>query len=322
MVEVAPRPGINSLGLERSWPNIRISNPSPGDSVMRFSVVIAYYRAAETIGTQLEALASQRISGPWEVVISDNESSDELKRIIRPFIGRLPEIRIADASDRRGEAHARNVGVESARGDVIAFCDADDEVGQWWLPAMDDALSKHDFVACRLDPKKLNPPSVRQIFGNHPQQWGLLEATYPPHFPHAGGGTLGFKRFVHQTVGGFDESWPVFTDTDFCFRARLAGIELHFVPDAVVYYRCRTSLSGLFSQARVWGRHRIRLYRRYRPPGARVSHAWKRYITGWDALIRSTHELGSEETRARWVWRLGWQIGQLEGSIRHFAAPV
>lgn len=289
---------------------------------MRLSVVIPYFRAAGTIGAQLEALSEQSMSDSWEVVISDNESSDELDRIIRTFLDRLPNLRVVDASDRRGEAHARNVGVESARGEVIAFCDADDEVGQGWLAAMNDALLIHDFVACRLDPRKLNPPWVQRLFENHPQQWDLNTAPFPPYFRHAGGGTLGFKRSVYESVGGFDESWPVLTDTDFCFRARLAGIELHFVPKAVIHLRSRTTLRGLFMQSRAFAEHRIRLYRRYRPPGTRISNPWKKYVTRWHILLRSSAELRSQDTRARWVWWLGWQIGLLEGSIRYLTAPA
>jgi len=289
---------------------------------MKLSVVIPYFRAAETVGVQLEALANQKLSEPWEVVISDNEGSDELKTIIRLFANRLPNLRLVDASDRRGEAHARNVGVRAAHGEAIAFCDADDEVGEGWLAAMNDALSIHDFVACRVDPKRLNPPRIQRIFGKHPQQWEIMKAPYPPYFSHAGGGTLGFKRHVYKAVGGFDESWPVLTDTDFCFRARLAGFELHFVPDAVVSYRCRNTLNGLFKQACGWAKYRVRLYRRYRPSGLRVSNPWKRYILGWDRLRRTVADLKSQDTRASWVWRLGWLIGQLQGSARYFTSPV
>src|SRR3989304_5070799 len=94
-------------------------------SEMPISVVIPYYRAADTIEAQLAALAEQRCPEPWEVVIADNESSDELRRIIPRHEPSLPSLRVVDASARRGEGHARNVGVRGARGGLIAFCDAD-----------------------------------------------------------------------------------------------------------------------------------------------------------------------------------------------------
>jgi len=290
---------------------------------MMFSVVIPYYDAEGTIGAQLDALASQRPPpGPWEVVVSDNESSDALKGLARTYSERLENLRVVDASDRRGPAHARNVGVQAAKGGVIAFCDADDEVGAGWLAAMSAALDRHDFVACRQDFRKLNPPWAQRIFRDHPQQWGLQRTRYPPNLPFAGGGTLGFRRSVHESVGGFDESWRVLEDKEYCLRVQLAGTELHYVPDAVIHYRCRTTLSEVFKQARSFAEHDLRLYRLYRPRGARPSEPWKRYVGEWDHLLRTVSELRSQEMRASWVWQLGWQVGRLQGSLKHFVPPV
>lgn len=289
---------------------------------MKLSVVVPYYRASDTIDRQLRALAAQTWSEPWEVILSDNESSDELGDIVRRHQESIRTLRIVDASDQRGEAHARNVGIEASRGEFIAFCDADDEVGRGWLASMGEALLAHEFVACRLELEKLNPPWLVRVFSQHPQQWGLQRAWFPPYFSHAGGGTLGFSKSVFESVGGFDESWPVLTDTDYCFRVQLAGTRLDFVPDAVLHLRCRNTLTGLFSQSRTWAEHAVRLYKQYRPAGARIPKPWQRYVSGWHLLLRDRSRVRSDETRAIWVWRFGWQIGLLQGSIKHFVSPV
>ncbi len=289
---------------------------------MKLSVVIPYFRAADTIGAQLGALARQQSPDSWEVVISDNEDSDDLRSIIRHYRNRLPNLRVVDSSDRRGEGHARNVGVEAARGETIAFCDADDEVGQGWLAVMNDALATHDFVGCRIDFTKLNPLWAQSAFRDHAQQFGLQRTRYPPYLPFAGGGTLGFTLSVFLSVGGFDTSWPVLTDKDFCLRVQLAGTKLHFVRDAVIHYRCRSTLGGLFKQALSFAAYDARIYRRYRRPNDMVLHPWKGYIGGWDSLLRDVDQLRSEETRAGWVWRLGWHLGLLEGSFRHRVPPI
>ena len=52
---------------------------------------------------------------PWEVIVSDNGSTDETRRIVERFHGRLPGLRIV------------------AKGEALLFCDADDEVGPGWL---------------------------------------------------------------------------------------------------------------------------------------------------------------------------------------------
>jgi GT2 family glycosyltransferase len=202
----------------------------------QFSVIIPCRNMGATIGSQLEALAQQSWSQPWEIIVSDNGSKDDSVRVVERFAARLPQLRLVDSSDRPGAAHARNVGVRAAAGPALAFCDADDEVGAGWLAAMGTALARHEFVACRLDTRKLNRAWVR-----HPQEYGLQELSYPPYLPVAGGCSVAVKRVVHEEVGGFDESARVapLEDTDYCIRVQLQGVPLVFAADAVVHYRYR-----------------------------------------------------------------------------------
>src|SRR3990172_11101424 len=103
---------------------------------MKLSVIIACLNGARTIAAQLEALAGQQWSHPWEVVIADNGWSDDWLDIVRSYQDRIPNIRIVDASDRRGQPHALNVGAAAAKGEALAFCDADDEGAPGWGGAM------------------------------------------------------------------------------------------------------------------------------------------------------------------------------------------
>jgi len=100
-------------------------------------VIIPCFNAADTIAAQLEALAGQCWSEPWEVIVSDNGSTDESSRIVERYIARLPGLRVVDSSDQRGPARARNIGaLAAATGDAFLFCDAGDEVVPEWLTAM------------------------------------------------------------------------------------------------------------------------------------------------------------------------------------------
>jgi len=288
---------------------------------MKLSVIIPCFNAAKTIGAQLEALSGQQWSDSWEVVVSDNGSSDKSVAVVEGYRERLPNLRIIDSSDRQGRSHARNVGVLAATGDALLFCDADDEVGPGWLAAMGEALSKYDFVACRVDFEKLNPPYLAGIFRNHEQQSGLQKAWFSPFLPHAGGGTLGIKRALHQAIGGFDESLPRMQDTDYCFRIQLAGWELHFVPGAIVHVRCREKLISLFHQMRGWGEHRVLMYKRYGSPGMMISHPWKRHAKAWVRLLHLLYGIRSKHDLVEWISYLGWLVGTLHGSIKYRVAP-
>lgn len=282
---------------------------------MKLSVIIPCYNAANTIADQLEALAGQHWSEPWEVIVADNGSTDESMVIVKQYRERLPNLRIVDASARQGQPYALNVGARAAVGDALAFCDADDVVGSGWVAAMGKALSKYDFVACRFDIERLNVPWVQKSRGN-PQPDGIQKYDYPPYLPHAGGGSLGVKRSLHETIGGFDETLPILHDTDYCWRLQLAGTELHFVPDAVIHVRYRDTLGGIYRQARGYAEYNVLLYKRYRPLGM-PELSWKTGVKAWVRLLRRLSRIRSKESLARWVWQSGWSMGRLQGSIKH-----
>src|SRR5436305_2382407 len=166
-----------------------MTTPNP----LKLSVVIPCLNAAATIAVQLEALAGQSWEGEWEVIVADNGSTDGSREIVESYRGRLPGLRLVDASDRRGQAHARNLGAAAATGDAFLFCDADDEVAPGWLAGLGRALAQYDFVACRYDNEKLNPAWVQRTHLN-PQKDGLTSYDYPPFLPHAGGGGRAVTR--------------------------------------------------------------------------------------------------------------------------------
>jgi len=289
---------------------------------MKLSVIIPCLNAEATLGDQLDGLAGQSWgggSGEWEVIVADNGSTDGSRALAESYRGRIPGLRVVDASDRQGQAHARNVGAAATTGgvgDALLFVDADDQVAPGWLEAMGRALARHEFVACRYDNEALNPAWVRRTHLN-PQKDGITRYDYPPFLPHAGGGGLGVRRGIHEEVGGFDESMPALEDTDYCWRIQLAGHELAFVPDAVVRIRHRHELRSLFRQARSYGRNNVLIYRKYRPLGM-PRLGWLPGLLRWAKLVLKTPlMILTREGRARWLWQLGWRLGRLEGCWQH-----
>jgi GT2 family glycosyltransferase len=289
-----------------------------GDKV-RLSVVIAALDAGETIGNQLAALASQRWSQPWEVVVADNGSSDRTRDVVESFRGRLPALRIVDARERPGVAFARNRGVEAAAGDLLAFCDADDEVAAGWVGAIGDGLAQNAVVAGRIDTDSLNPPWLATLRG-HPQAEGLMPFGDQP--PFAGGGNLGVRREVHDAIGGFDEDFGLLAeDTDYCWRIQAAGWTLRFEPGAVVAYRLRPELSAIFRQARTYASGYVALYAKYRSAFPRQRHPWISGLASWLGVVRHLPLRPTRRNLGHFAWHLGWKVGMLEASA-HYRVPV
>ena len=61
------------------------------------SVVVPVLDAEDVVSGQLEALASQEWSRPWEVVVADNGSTDGTIAVIERYRARLPAVRVVDA---------------------------------------------------------------------------------------------------------------------------------------------------------------------------------------------------------------------------------
>jgi len=142
------------------------------------SVVIPVFNAAATIAEQLAALGRQTYAGEWEIVVADNGSTDDTAAIVDAYRSELPALRVVDASARSGPAFARNTGARLARGDFIAFCDADDVVADRWLEALVVASTAFDVVTGIEDAERLNSETVQSW--RSPRAEGLPRGRFRP----------------------------------------------------------------------------------------------------------------------------------------------
>lgn len=288
------------------------------DDAKAVSVIIPFYNAASTIGAQLEALARQCWSGSWEVICVDNGSTDDTLKIVEKYRNSLPRLRVIEAPTIPTQYHAMNVGARAATGEALLFCDADDEVGEGWLGAMAEALSKHDFVACRTDAKKLNESWLVEGLGSS-QANGLQTLRFARHVYHAGAGTMGIKRsLLFDVAGGFDESMWHCGDTMLSIKLQLAGATLHFVPDAVLHVRQRSTLWGVCRQGYGYAKYNTLLYKKSIALGiSKVTHPWRNAIREWRNLLGMVRRTRNKATLANCMFGLGWQVGLVMGSIKN-----
>lgn len=277
------------------------------------SVVIPCRSDLSLIEQQFEALAAQQAGEPWEVVVADNGPTVGLADLAAKFVDTIPGLRIVDAFDRSGAAHARNVGARNAAGDKIAFIDADDVAGEGWVAAIAAAIGPDRLVASRWDIDLLNRPEVRAIRRNG-QATGVMDYTYPRYLPHAGGCGLGVSREVHEAVGGFDEDMGLLEDTDYCWRVQLAGYPLVFAPDALIHIRYRDDVKASFRQAYGFGKYNVLLYKRFLDRGMPRLNP----TLGIERLFRhlaQAYRLLSPVSRPMWIRSLGFRLGRLSGSL-------
>lgn len=282
------------------------------NSDIDLSIVIAAYNAGETIGAQLRALIDQDWDGAWEVVVADNGSTDGTVDIVSSTAVGDSRVRVVDASGRRGAGHARNVGVRAAVGESIAFCDADDVVGEHWISAMGEALHAMAFVTGPQEYETLNPEWMHGSFGTRTAR--ELQS-FQGVFPFGPTANLGIRRELFEAIGGFDDSFLVGQDVEFCLRAWLAGVHLQFVEAAVVHYRYRPTMAALWKRSRQYGAVAPAVCRRLAEADRQTPSRW-RGAKNWIWLVRRLPTLRSRAGRARWVVVAGGCVGRIVGSVR------
>jgi GT2 family glycosyltransferase len=281
------------------------------------SVILLTRNGSATIGDQLEALAGQRSSRGWELLVVDNGSTDDTLEIVERYRDRVPGLRVVDASARSGTSYASNVGIAQARASAIAFCHDDDVVAEGWVEAMTEALAEHDVVGARLDVDALNPDWAVSFRGR-PQSEELVRWDVPGYPPYVFGAALGTTRRMIDLVGGFDEDMlPSSEDMDYCWRAIAAGADLHFAGDAIVRYRYRGDWRSVYRQARGYGVGNVRLYKKHRALGLpSVAQPWRELARRWLILLKLVLLIRNRASLGKFVWTLGMRVGSLRESIR------
>lgn len=275
------------------------------------SVVIPAYNAAGTVVAQLDALASQTYRGEWEVVVADNGSTDETSALASGMAGGVPDLRVADASGRRGANHARNVGARAARGEFLLFCDADDVVAPTWLETMAAAIRSCDAVGGAIDKELLNHPGTAS-----PQPSNAL--WQGDFLPSATGANCGVRATVLRELGGFDESYQFAgDDIEFFWRLQLAGRRICFVRDAVVHIRQRAGATALARRFLQHGLADAQLYRDFRHCGMPRGPT-REGVKAWAQLVLLAPWYWANRGRRRhWVSSLARRVGRVAGSV-HF----
>ncbi|PYE13119.1 glycosyl transferase family 2 [Williamsia limnetica] len=98
------------------------------------SLAIPAYNEAETIGWLLESLLTE-LADIEEIIVVDNNSTDETADIVAGFYAKIPQLRMIKET-KRGVIAARNAGFDVAKGDIIGRLDADARAKPGWAAAV------------------------------------------------------------------------------------------------------------------------------------------------------------------------------------------
>src|SRR5215211_6918793 len=100
---------------------------------MKFSVIIATYNRAEELVKTLESLKNLESTGPWEVIIVDNNSSDNTREVVLERVESFPDPLRYIMEKEQGRSEALNAGIRVAQGEILAITDDDVLFYPQWL---------------------------------------------------------------------------------------------------------------------------------------------------------------------------------------------
>lgn len=277
---------------------------------MSISIVIPALDAAGTIGAQLQAISEQDLDGTLEVVIADNGSTDDTATTVSSFADRL-EVRVVDASVRRGPSAARNAGAAAAQGDVLLFCDADDVVLPGWARTLRDCVRPGQVAVGSF---RLMDADAREV----PTDWVATESGLPRYLgqvPLTYSSNLGVTKQDFERAGGFDEALRCGEDADFGIRLQQLGCRIAWCPEARVVMRNRETVRGQFRQFAQYGRWDAAVYRKHRD-GALRRPPLRDALRDYASLIVHLPRLFDPDQRRSWVVTAGQRAGRVVGSIK------
>jgi GT2 family glycosyltransferase len=209
----------------------------------------------------------------FEVVVVDNNPASGLTRDVVESIDSVP-IRLVDAVGQ-GLSIARNVGLKSAKHDIVAFTDDDVVVDELWLQNLARGFARDSRVACvcgmvptsevltpaqsyfdrRVGWARRCEPAIYDIDADH-----FDDPLFPFHVAEFGtGANFALRKDVAIALGGFDEGLGIGSptgggeDIDMFVRVLMGGHVLVREPSAVVWHRHRATVDDLAVQIYNYG---------------------------------------------------------------------
>jgi glycosyltransferase involved in cell wall biosynthesis len=169
------------------------------------SVVICTRNRGKGIQATIQTVLASQHSN-FELIVVDQSTDDVTEKTIQPFIDdiRFRYIR----SNTTGVGISRNIGLQNARADIIAYTDDDCTVSTNWLNAVEDVLLKYPQVAvvfCSVDPGP-HDPHAGTIPNRHYTQDKIYRSIIQYFNTYGMGAGMGLRKSSVLKWGGFDET--------------------------------------------------------------------------------------------------------------------
>ena len=234
---------------------------------MDLSIIIVNWNTRSHLAACLDSIERHPPEGKFEVVVVDNDSSDDSAQMVREC---FPEVTLIEQVKNVGYAEGNNRGIRASTGRLILLLNPDTEVKVGALDALIKFADEHPdaaAVGCRLvgsdgkvqrscrsfpDPVGVLFEYTRlsylfpknRLFGRYRMTYFRYNQASEVDQPM--GSCLLMSRKAIEEVGLFDQEFPIFfNEVDWCFRAKAKGWKIFFTPTAEVVHHGGASTSQI-----------------------------------------------------------------------------
>jgi len=215
---------------------------------IELSVIVCTYNRSALVAQVIESLAALRADrARFEVLVVDNNSSDDTRMVTERYAAQLPNVRYV-LEQRQGLSHARNAGLQAAYGSYVAYIDDDCKLPEGWLERLTAVIGAHAPAVCGGPALAfydgLRPTWFRDAYGSY----DLGGTARPLLRQYLYGMNMTFERATLQALGGFNPAYGMAgsaigygeeIEVQRKLRAWRADATIYYDPELYVYHLVR-----------------------------------------------------------------------------------
>ncbi|MCK5451650.1 MAG: glycosyltransferase family 2 protein [Candidatus Omnitrophica bacterium] len=259
---------------------------------MDISIVIVNWNAEQYLERCLKSIADAVGDLVYEVIVLDNDSSDNSLKILKKFV---PDVKIIESKENLGFGRGVNYASDRASGEFLVIMNPDIKIMKEAFKEIHSFFKSHPEAGI-VGPKIINPDGSLQALGggesplslwaafNHyfflakkmghiPFFRGIYvsgETQIPLEVGWVTGACFMIRNSLFKEIGMFDEDFFMYSeDVDLCYRVKKKGWKIFYIPDAEVVHYLGVSTFQVWDKIIAQqGNNTVRLFRKHRGKAA------------------------------------------------------
>jgi glycosyltransferase involved in cell wall biosynthesis len=224
------------------------------------SVVVPVYNGERTIEECIKSLLNLEYpKEKYEIIVVDNNSADNTVEIVKKYPVRLLH------EKKQGPYAARNLGIKNAKGEIVAFTDADCIADKGWLRQLIKNFKGATIAGVGGEILSYNPKTLVERYSDKSgilSQKSFLNSKFRGlKMPFIATANAAYKKGILNEIGLFDDSFLIGGDVDLAWRVLLKGYRIVYAPKALIYHKHRTTPYALFKQFFGYGDEHAKLFK-------------------------------------------------------------